>query len=534
VFSGAFFLIAIPTSIIYICDKLRQIATFHPGVDMARILGISGSLRNARVSSSSSLCDDLCKVQTKEELVAYLDQQGKVLVESYLEAGSASDDSYLEVYEKLRRMAKDQGLSNSESALACGLWAAAQDRCEIDCVSLARHFPPAGEVRHGDDLKAKILLCDGLLVSGPVYFGDRGSLVQSLIDFCSQDQEIVSHLEGKVYAGISVGAKRNGGQETTLIYQMLDMANMGMLSVGNDTQTTSQYGGTAVAGDIGKLTSDNYGIDTCISTGHRIAHVAKLEESSRSVLVSPKVKINMLVLQDSKDRKGLEYFQQWALSMSAQFPDSEILLWDVLSETVVRCIGCDICPIDVGEAEKYRCIISRKDDFFAANHESIVDADAMLICAYSPESRADQISLYQQYMERTRYIRRDNYLYSDLLVAPFVISELAARQNMHMRIMTSMVRHQTIISHPLIGMIHNGVYINEGSVEKHSKKFIESAAKVVKGRINNHDELDNLYNPVGYVISKKKNDDDKKSGRLDEYVTSAKASRKKKQQARMD
>ena len=144
--------------------------------------------------------------------------------------------------------------------MVCGLWAASQEGCEIDHLSLARHFPPTGKIVHAEEVKKKILDSDAFLISGPVYFGDRGSLVQSFIDFCYQDDEILSHLQGKVYAGISVGAKRNGGQETSLIYQTLDMVNMGMLAVGNDSQTTSQYGGTVVAGDIGKLTDDDYGI----------------------------------------------------------------------------------------------------------------------------------------------------------------------------------------------------------------------------------------------------------------------------------
>lgn len=501
---------------------------------MARILGLSGSLRNARVSSSNSLCDDIRKIKSKEKLIQYIQDQGKDLVDSFLDAGADKNESYLKVYERLRGMAKDQGLSNSESALACGLWAASQDGCDIDYLSLARHFPPLGNVKHEQELKEKVLLCDGLLISGPVYFGDRGSLTQSFIDFCYKDNEILEHLKGKVYAGISVGAKRNGGQETTLIYQMLDMANMGMLSVGNDSRTTSQYGGTAVAGDIGKLTQDTYGVDTCLSTGYRIASVTKIEESARKVLSTPKMKVHLLLLQDSNDRKGLKYFKDWVEKITKEIPYAEVVLWDVLSEKVVRCIGCDICPIDVGKAEEYRCIITRKDDFFSSNHEEITDADALLICAYNPENRAEINSVYQQYMERTRYIRRDNYLYSDLLVAPFVISELSARQNIHIRIMTSMVRHQTIISHPLIGMIYNKEYINQETVYRHSLDFMKTASKIAKARLQNKTSTENQYQPVGYVISKQKNKEDKDSGRLSESIKNAKALRAEKQTHRLN
>ena len=48
-------------------------------------------------------------------------------------------------------------------------------------------------------------------------------------------------------------SERNGGQETTLIFQALDFLNMGCKVIGNGHDTTAQYGGTLVAGDIGKV-----------------------------------------------------------------------------------------------------------------------------------------------------------------------------------------------------------------------------------------------------------------------------------------
>lgn len=498
---------------------------------MAIILGLSGSLRNARVSSKSSICDDIRGIVSKDELIDYLKAQSKILVEAYLDANEGNEASYLEVYEKLRKLARDQGLSNSEAALVCGLWGANRKGCDVDYASLARFFPSDGQVRYPEELKNKILACDGLLISGPVYFGDRGSLVQSFIEFCYSDDDILKHLKNKTYAGISVGAKRNGGQETTLVYQMLDMANMGMLSVGNDTETTSQYGGTVVAGDIGKLVDDLYGIDTCISTGRRIAHVSQLEEATRHIVPTGKIKIHMLLLQDSLDRKGLTYFKKWIEAATKEFPHAEIVLWDILSKNISRCIACDICPIDVGKAEDYRCIINKKDDFFVNYHKEILDADALLLCAFSPSNRKELLSNYQQFMERTRYIRRDNYQFSDLLVTPFVVSELSARQNIHHRMTTSLIRHQTILSHPLIGMINNEILINEQELRDNSFKFIETATKLAMGTVENIAE--NIYQPVGYVISKQKMENDQSSGRMKDLMNSSNVLRNKKRKKRL-
>ena len=38
-----------------------------------------------------------------------------------------------------------------------------------------------------------------------------------------------------------------------MIYQLHDMMDLGFLGVGNDYETTSQYGGTGHAGDIGTM-----------------------------------------------------------------------------------------------------------------------------------------------------------------------------------------------------------------------------------------------------------------------------------------
>jgi multimeric flavodoxin WrbA len=123
--------------------------------------------------------------------------------------------------------------------------------------------------------KREFLKCDALLVSGPVYFGDRGSLTQRMIEFLNSDMDCMRHANKIIYAGLAVGAKRNGGQETTLIFQTLDFLNLGSKVVGNGYDTTAQYGGTLVAGDIGKLQEDTYGIKTALSTGKNLANMLK-------------------------------------------------------------------------------------------------------------------------------------------------------------------------------------------------------------------------------------------------------------------
>ena len=50
---------------------------------------------------------------------------------------------------------------------------------------------------------------------------------------------------------------------------------MGAKVVGNGHDTTSQYGGTLVAGDIGKVQDDDYGIRTSLSTKDNLSKCLK-------------------------------------------------------------------------------------------------------------------------------------------------------------------------------------------------------------------------------------------------------------------
>jgi hypothetical protein len=58
--------------------------------------------------------------------------------------------------------------------------------------------------------------------------------------------------------------------------------------------------------------------------------------------------------------------------------------------------------------------VTSADDFFVKHHSELLDADAILVGAYCPEDRSTVKSVYQQFIERTRYLRRDNYAFEDL------------------------------------------------------------------------------------------------------------------------
>jgi multimeric flavodoxin WrbA len=467
------------------------------------VLGLAASLRNARSNKGSAdLLDELRNIDSIVDFDKYVTDQAQIHLEQFVLAGRAANKPFDELYRELQRLGGRRGLSNSEVCLAAGLWSAKSKGAEIDHVSLSDHFDAAGQVRDIETLKDKLLRADALILATPVYFGDRSSVSHRFIELIRNDISLQAAMKGKVYAGIAVGAKRNGGQETTLIYQMLDMVNMGLLAVGNDSDTTSQYGGTAHAGDIGTAPQDKYGLDTSHGTGRRIAKVAAFLKTSPQCELSDKLRMRIWVLQD-KDEQAVQHvtplFSEYAASESVE-------VVDLLKGDIRPCLACDFCPTHVGPDEDYRCIIKRDDDLLKNVHEEILINDVIIPTAYCPADRAGLKSVYQEFMERTRYLRRGDYVFSDRLVVPLVFAEIGANENLEIRMMTSFIRHHTVMHKPVIGWIMDGKLLNPAEVRDGISSAVTEGRRLLAGRLGLNALNDEMarYNPVGYVLSQTK------------------------------
>ena len=336
-----------------------------------KLIGIAASLRNARWGSGNhrlieQLCEQPDKATAALVLADWIRREGK---------------DFLEIYRNLAKSNGQKGLSNSEVALAAALWAAQKEGVTIAHLSLAEHFNANGELRQKEQLREALLSADGILISGPVYFGDRGSLAESLIDFIARDRELSSSLEGRLYGGIAIGAKRNGGQETTLIYQMMDMLRLGLLAVGNDSDTTAQYGGTGHAGDVGTMHKDVYGIDTSMGIGRRMAKILQTLAAPQELASLPKALF--LILEDADDiaRHAVDTLVT-RLRASAH---STVV--DVTQRTIKRCIACDICPTNIGVDDVYRCIIKSENDDLGILHPDLLHHDAVIPVVASVSDR---------------------------------------------------------------------------------------------------------------------------------------------------
>lgn len=462
-----------------------------------KLLGIAASLRNARWGiGNQELVDSLKSISTENKLLEFLAYESELHLENFLKSGRTEGKSFLETYKNLKKNNGDKGLSNSEVALAAALWAALQNNVDIDHLSLSEYFLASGLTRNLDSLKEKLIAADGLLISGPVYFGDRGSLTHSLIDLIRHDSELRTRLQGKVYAGIAAGAKRNGGQETTLIYQMWDMINLGLLAVGNDSDTTSQYGGTGHAGDVGTMHKDSYGLQTAIGTGRRIASL--IRKLSYRQEIRDKVRILFLVLQDSKNK-----VQGKIEELLKPFPnDVQATIINITEKKILRCLACDFCPTHIDVDEIYRCVINSSQDDLKSLHEKLLHYDVIVPVVLSLNETSGIVNNYQTFIERTRYLRRGDYVFSNQLVAPLTFEEIGVRENYSIRMMTSMIRHHTVMSRPIIGHIYNSDLLNQAQIQDEFRELIASAKRLTAARLAEVSETEaSKYNPVGYILS---------------------------------
>ena len=485
-----------------------------------KILGVCASLRNARWGKGRKyLLDALKNIKTEQELLSYLKEQAELHLQNYMDSGRAKGISFDETYANLKKMKGNKGLSNSEIMLAAALWSARQEGADINHISLSEYFPAAGVAKSTDELKQHILTHDAILLSTPVYFGDRGSLAQEFVDFIRADPELLEAVKAKLYAGLAVGAKRNGGQETTLIYQLLDMIGFGFLGVGNDSETTSQYGGTGHAGDIGTMINDDYGLNTSMGTGRRIAQVSSLLVEGKKGHLKGKVKINYVILKD-KDNVAYDFVQNLIKYFEDRI-DGQIL--SLHEQPVARCIACDICPTHIDVDDVYRCIITPSSkDVFGNIHENLLHSDAIIPVVYSSKSHKGTKSSYQKFMERTRYLRRGDYVFDNMMSTALVIEDLGTRDYMDARIITSLIRHHTVIHQPMQACYHKGKMVNYDDILLVMDSFIKQTESLRVGVLSNFYNKSQFhvhkYNPVGYVLSAEKEAEDSKLNKRQEML----------------
>ena len=122
------------------------------------------------------------------------------------------------------------------------------------------------------EITKKLVDAHGIIIGSPVYFGNVTSQMKMFMDR-SRPLRIDFKLKDKVAGAISVGASRNGGQETTItaIHQFLLIQDA--IIVG-DGAPMAHYGSAGVSGAAGEADKDDVGLETSANIGRRVAELA--------------------------------------------------------------------------------------------------------------------------------------------------------------------------------------------------------------------------------------------------------------------
>jgi multimeric flavodoxin WrbA len=386
---------------------------------------------------------------------AFHPRSREILLE-LVEAANSLDDFILR--------ANSLKLSNSELLSAAALLGAKKKGASVDYFSLIRM-----------DSHDEIFNADGLLLASPVYFGDRSSVMDKFLQKARERRT----LAGKPVAALSVGAKRNGGQETTNLYLLHEALNQGAFVVGNGPKN-AQYGGTALGGDLGSVLSDQKGLATAIDTGERVSEVARL-------LGAPpgdreKLRILVLVTIETKENELEKRLQSLVTRASVERPHVcfEILALDGLD--VERCIACSICPIpeQLISPNAYACIIQTPRDQLRRVRERLLQAHGILIAGVHAEESL--LSHYQEFTERTRVMRRNDFELTNVPIASFTWEKVgASTENLFgLKVLTSYVRHNAILCPAVRELSHEGNTLVDGLPRLVS--FVDSVDRITRRR----------------------------------------------------
>ena len=314
----------------------------------------------------------------------------------------------------------------------------------------------------------KIFYADGIILSTPVYFGDRSSVANKVL----QISGMKNFLKGKVFGTIAVGAKRNGGQETTIVNCLMEALNQNAIFVGNGPPT-SQYGGTVVGGHKGTGSNDEWGLTTVFGTGQRVSHVSNLIKQGKECFQKRVVKILLLVTMDIKSGALIHFLEKILTKVKDKIENVEFELYNVLNKTIYRCLGCNTCPDSNKQPDNVVatiddhsfCIIKNPEDGINDIHEKLLDSDGLVIAGLNVKEHSDLIYRYQVLVERTRFIRRNNFELTDMPMTAFTLTQVGSRINSFhsVKTVTSYIRHNSIMVKPIEAFVNGDEVIEDGS-----------------------------------------------------------------------
>jgi multimeric flavodoxin WrbA len=391
-------------------------------------------------------------------------------------------ESYQDLYSTIYELASKKRISNSEALMWMALFGAAREGADVDILLLKEVLADAGGGSDilNEDVRKTVAKADAMVLASPVYFGDCSSWMSRFLAAVS--------ISGKVVGTVSVGAKRNGGQETNNIFTLMTALSRGGVVVGNGPPT-SQYGGTGWAGDVGAILDDNFGLATSLGTGKRVAEVARQLQvecgsDARILIVSkPSANGDDPLIEEMRDA-----FSD-VNGMEARF-------LNLNDHEIGPCRACSMCPVEKKEGDAYGCIID--DDMRKVDRE-IIGCDALGFVVDDTPENTPFWTGFKRFAERTRHLRRDHFQLADIPVFFFCKKDLTRDNLLDVKTVTYMLRQNAILFGPLITntyqqgkLVYRNVPIPEACREM-AKEGQSRKRAVEKNGMNNYS-----YRAVGY------------------------------------
>jgi len=424
-----------------------------------------------------------------------------------------------ELNKRIREIAHEY--SNSDIAVAYALLGAKTNGAEIQFISINSVFSKKyvgifGELEDGacyeeveeidslhlDHGKVKNLIeliqaSDGVILGTPVYFGDRSSVANKFLQLTNKRKL----MQDRAFGVVSVGAKRNGGQETANIYSLYEGLMQNCVAVGNGP-SLAQYGGTLVAGDKQAVLDDEFGLKTAFGTGHQVSQLSKILRLGRKNSTDNGVPLKLLVVMTMDTPKGkyCDIVRKYLKENVSADQLIELTFLQLIDQTIYRCVACDVCPSPrhrkrhQDEDLPYNCIVQIKSDAMKAIQEELNNSDAIMLVGVNSYDD-DLVYRYQAFMERTRYIRREDFELSNRVVFGVMINEIGAINNPihNIKVLTSFIRHNAFIIKPIEIICHNDKVIYQDDISTH----IEIMHQIKRGR-GRVDPLTIKYLASGY------------------------------------
>ena len=198
---------------------------------------------------------------------------------------------------------------------------------------------------------------------------------------------------------------------------------------------------------------DNFGIETSYGTGRHVSQCAKILKAGKMDEVE-EINISVILTMDSKEKKYEEILKNYFKKYKTQ-KDVNFTIYNIIGNTIYRCIACSVCPSPKilerkkGEEFPYACIIQSSKDSMKSIQRILVQSDCIIIAGVN--AKEDLKYNYQAFMERTRFIRRDNFELTNVPIIGLLINDFEAINNpLHnVKVLTSFIRHNSFMLKPM-------------------------------------------------------------------------------------